>query len=279
MKNIVVGIDLKIHSINVFKYALQIAKAHFTDLTVAYVLSYKSTEVNSIQIPEGMERDEAYENFRLKKIQLVKAFIQRYHTQEFSQVKIDTVVRFGFPHEELSLIAKEQQADLMIVGKFTKTGSLFFEDTSDKLVSWSYCPLLIIPEDTVFHDIKRIVYASDFILEDCASILYLKPWLDIFQANLICLHVCKDTNDKEKAIRKSNILEQLFPQDNIRFRTVTGQVEKGIDRYLELTKSDMVVTIHQNRNMWDSFFKKSMSKAIAEDVKIPMIIFHQSNQS
>lgn len=275
MENIIVGINFSDQAITVIKYALSLAQHHGSKLIVAHILDYDDQEVSTIQVSEASKHEEIYEVFRLEKLQKVKSFVKRHRSRQQYRVSVQIEVRYGYTTEELRFIVRDINADLLIMGKHTTSGSTIFSDTSDKLIEYSPCPLFIVPQDTDFHPPKRIIYATDFILEDCESILYFQTWLKVFDAELICLHISKDIEEENKSMRKLSILEKLFPTNNIVFRHITNDVEKGIDRYVELTKADLVATIHKNRSFWEEIFKKSMSKAIAEDVKVPMIIFHQ----
>lgn len=273
MKNIVIGINFSEQSTTVLKFGLKLAQFHTSELTVVYVLNDK--KLANIVVSKKENRADVLEVFRLEKEAQLTSFIKEHRAKQFHSIPINIDVRFGNVHEELRKAAKEIMADLLMVGKFTKTGNLFFSDTSNKLISYASCPVFIVPEDVHFDGFDRIIYAADFILEDCESLFFLIPWLIVFQAELICIHICKNKEEEPRAKHLASILKKLFPQNSISFRTVIYDVEKGIDRYVELSKSDMIATLHRERNLWGGFFKKSISKTIANDVTVPMIIFKE----
>lgn len=276
MKNILVGIHLSEQSPIVFKFALRLAQYHAADLTVALILDSKDSEVSNIIVPQNGDRVAIYEAFRQQKIAQLEAFMATYYGKQYHSVKVETEVRFGYTHEQLCHIAQEMNHELLIIGKFTKSRLSFFADTADKLINYTPCPLLIVPEDATFHAFKRIIYTADFILEDCAAILYLQQWLKVFDSTLIGLHICQTAEQQPAAEKKIELLKALFPQKNIDFRCIVASVTEGIDRYTTLSKSELIAMTHRDRGLWDSFFKASISKAIASDAQVPVLVFQQS---
>ena len=275
MKNILVGINFSSESAIVLNFAQRLAQYHGVDLVVVHVLDYKDSAVMNLREDKHKANSQAMDEFSRQKLEQLEEFAWTHHTKQYHDVELKIIVNYGYPQETLRKIAHQQNCSLIVVGKLTKSKERFFADVPDQLIDWSPCPVFIVPEEAHFHAFQRMVYATNFILEDCASILYLKPWLAIFDAELICLHICKDQEDQRRAKRKMEILRQLFPQDNITFRTVISDVETGIDRYVNLTKSDLVATTHRNRNFWENIFDSSTSKAIARDVAVPMLIFQK----
>lgn len=275
MQKLLVGINYSEQSSHVLRYAFRIAQYLEAQLIVSYYLDYDNREVSDLGVKEDEDWREIHEAFRLKQLRKLKEFVKEHQTKQFHHIHVQVEVGFGSAHEELRRLAKREEADLLILGKFTANGWSLFLDTADKVIQWTHCPVLIVPEDFSFEAIERIVYASDFELEDCEALLYLLSWITAFKAKLTCLHICKRNSERFSAERKMRILKQLFPHDNIEFTIIEDDVEVGIDRFVDLTQSDLVVTLHRNRHFWASIFNKSITKAIVRDVKVPMLIFRQ----
>lgn len=273
MQNILVGISLSEQSPTVLRFALRLAQYFDGELTVAYIV--QDAHLDELNYDKRKDdREEAIEVFKLEKEKRLIDFISKQHSKQY-QNSINTIVEYGDPYEQLRTIAQEQNMDLMLVGKLAKPGTVFFEDIANQLIEWSPCPVFIVPKDVEFQAFQRIVYASDLMLEDCAAILRLKKWLEIFDAELICLHIYQKEGNKKEAQNKLSILRQLFPQENIRFRMLEADTEKGIESYSALTQSNLIVTTHRARTFWEGFFKKSITKAIAGKVSVPMLVFQQ----
>lgn len=273
MQNILVGISLSEQSPTVLRFALKLAQYFECELTVAYVV--QNPHLDSLYYKQkDNDRLEAIERFKLEKEKQLLDFISKQHGKQH-QTSINTIVHYGNPYEQIRKIAQDENIDLIVVGKLTKSGTALLENTATQLIEWTPCPLFIVPEDAEFQAFQRIVYASDLILEDCAAILKLKRWVEIFNAELICLHLYRKEEQKKEAQAKLNILRQLFPQENIHFRMQEADTQKGIERYSALTKSNLIATTHRTRTLWEGFFRKSITKAVAGRINVPMLVFQQ----
>lgn len=276
MENIVVGISLSEQSSYVFRFALRLAQHFSAHLHAVHIIDKDGREMAGVNIMENENLTKALGGLKEKKEAELERFMAQYLGKQYRGISVDRTVKFGYVYEGLCRQAKADQADLIIVGKHTKTAQALFGDMADKLIGWAPCPLFIVPEDAEYHAFNQMVYAADFILEDCAAILHLQEWLTAFRAKLICLHICRKEAEREAALKKLDILRRLFPQDNMEFRCIVAEVEKGIGRYVSLSRSNLVATTHRrSHSLWDVFFKKSMSKALARDVQVPMMIFQQ----
>jgi nucleotide-binding universal stress UspA family protein len=203
------------------------------------------------------------------------AYIQAHYGKQYHEILINTHVRVGNVSEELTELAMVLGSDLLLVGKHYQKRFSFFDDTANSLISTCPCPVMTIPENAQYSFIKRIIYASTFLLEDCDAIFQLKQWLKTFNGELICINVSKDKSQLVTAKRKMAILERLFPQEDITFRCFMSEKSLSIERYTSLNEGDLLCSMHKDRNMFQWLFQPSTSKALANKSPRPMIIFHQ----
>lgn len=270
MKKILVAINYSEQSLVVLKYAMKLAQYFGAELGVVYVL--QEGEVKKIEGRYVQNLKEEHLRIAIEKLNL---FVTRQYGKQYHSIPLDTYSRIGVASEEIADLAYCINADFIIVGKQYHSKFSIFDGTADALISISPCPVLIIPENGEFHSLKRIIYASDFLLEDCAAIFQLQEWITIFKGELICIHVSRDKKQLEIAKRKMAILTKLFPQENISFRCFIADVDKALKRYASITKADLLCTMHKNRNMFQSLFQSSVSKELSDYSKRPMAIFHQ----
>lgn len=268
MKNILVGVDFTENSIAALKYAFHLAQYFEAKVIVAHVLDYYEDEdVHNMQSHEGSILLE------VKRNKLV-SFVSEHFNKQFHSVDMEFVVEFGDTSDGLQSIAKDKEADIILLGRYSRKSD-FFQKVSNDLVDCTLLPVFVVPQHSKFSGIKRIVYATDFLLEDTENIFYLLPWLEVFNAELVGLHVCKNDEEVASSKRKLATLKKIFPQKNISFRSVTAGVEYGIQKFVSLSKTDMVAVAHRKRNIWDQWFKPSVSKALVGVTEVPMIIFKQ----
>ena len=270
MKKILVAINFSEQSNVIFKYAMKLAQ-HF-NATVGFAFVITETQLGE---DKGINIDQLRSEYVEQSEEKFRKFIQAQYGKQYHKIAISTHIRIGKVSEELPDLALALDSDLLLVGKSYQRKFYFFEDTAGSLISTCSCPVMTIPEDTQYSTIKRIIYASAFLLEDCAAIFELQQWLNVFKGELICINVSKDETQLAKSKRKMAILERLFPQENISFKCFVSDEALAIERYTSLTAADILCSLHKDRSMFQWLFQSSLSKEMTYRSQKPMIVFHQ----
>jgi hypothetical protein len=138
------------------------------------------------------------------------------------------------------------------------------------------CPVLCIPQDTSFVEIKRIVYAYNYEEEDKNAIKELITWSIRFNAVLDILHIThKDTPAKSGA-RPDGEIESYFnrPDLNMVNRSTGGTIHEGIDDYLKESKADLLAVLKKKRNFIEELFHSGITRHYAFYADIPVLIFN-----
>ncbi|MEM9991910.1 MAG: universal stress protein [Bacteroidota bacterium] len=273
MQQIIVGVNLSNQSSFLLKYALELAQYFEAQLTVAHIIYERVADLTK---PRS-ERAKAFETYRLKQQKVLTKFIQEQRATSSAQIVVQPIVRYGGTYSELCQVAEDIQADLLIVGKLIRFGSSMSSDLSHRLLAGAPCPILVVPDKLFFRPLKNIAYLSNFQLEDCAVILKLKYWADIFDAQISNRQLCETAASRKSAEQRLDILAQVFPQDHIYFETMDAAVEKSIVQYTQQLDTDLIVLLQRKRNLWEGFFKRSLKRVIAGETKVPTLIFQQRN--
>lgn len=277
MKNILVGINHSEHTPILVKYALKIAQFFVADLTAAHVIKLGSLEVSQADLMNSkLPNTKQKSNIDARKIQekqRLEEVLQNQYGKEFSELIITSTVSAGMPSEELAKIAQQEASDLLMITSQneSKLYELLVGNTVTRIIENAPCPVLLIPAYTKYHGINRIVYSSNFNFGDMEALLFLQEWANVFRAKLVVIHVCKTKEEKDSAERKMGILKRLFPK--VETHLLQGQAVNAIDDYLTLTRADMVATTMRDRTFWQSVFEPSITKNIAQNVSVPMMVF------
>lgn len=279
MKNILVGINHSNHTPVLLHYALKIAQYFKADLTAAHIIKPGSFDVaegdlmnsklSNTEIQARIEEHKSKENMRLGEV------INRSFGKEYSALSVNSFVSIGTPSEQLSKIAKQIPADIMVLT--SQNESQFYEWLVGNMVTdtaeISPCPVLLIPAYSEYHGINRIVYSTNFSFSDLEALLFLQKWAQVFKAKLVAVHVCNKDEEEESAKRKIGVLKHVFP--TMETHLLHGHPVNAIDDYLTLTRADLVATTMRDRTFWQSVFEPSVTKGIAKDVVVPMMIFKE----
>src|ERR1043165_7396597 len=143
MKTVIVPVDFSETSFNAARYAAQLLTGHYGVEMILYHMYEKSSHA-----------DEANQNLeKLKKDLLQKSI-----------VKISTYAEKGDDLiGELEKLARHREADLIIMGITGRSAlsQLFIGSNTLKMVEKKVCPVLIIPPNAEYKDVKNVLLTSD----------------------------------------------------------------------------------------------------------------------
>jgi nucleotide-binding universal stress UspA family protein len=133
---------------------------------------------------------------------------------------------------------------------------------------------MVIPKDTHFKDLTRMVYATDYNEPEFPAMMRLIYFAEQFDCPLDILHVKSDHDryfNAENNFFKKNRGKISYP--NIHFVELEkGDIIQSINGYVDEKQVDMLVMAKHNRNFFDRLFHRSLSKQMAFHTHIPLLI-------
>jgi nucleotide-binding universal stress UspA family protein len=137
------------------------------------------------------------------------------------------------------------------------------------------CPVLIIPKEAGYKDLKKIAYATDFRSSDVDVIKWLYELINALRIKLILVHVSSDTiKDEEKGILKSQeeIYKSQFPNAGIQLYE-GDNIQQSLHNLAEQMDVTMLALLHRRHEFFDSLFNPSISHQMIRHTEIPVLIF------
>lgn len=136
--------------------AAEVARAHKAKLTVVHVIERLSvlelSSINLLQMQQQMENSSRA---------LVEAAVAS-HVVARSELDIDIVIESGIPSQQISRIAKETHADLIVMRAHQKRSIIekIIGSTTDRLIRTSTVPVLVVKRPAT-QEYQRIVVCVD----------------------------------------------------------------------------------------------------------------------
>ena len=141
LRRIVVAVDLSSHSEKTAAYAAQFAKSFGASLTFVHAFTpERIIEFTTQEVHEGYEEDKQATARELHK------FVDNVRK---TYPDCDAEFRVGDPAEEVNLIAKDLQADLIITASHHPgfLSRLFGIDQAPRILHRAHCPVLVFNEE------------------------------------------------------------------------------------------------------------------------------------
>lgn len=272
MKNILFPTDFSSSADNALSYAIEFARKMNSKLTLfnAFTFPVYATEV---AVETNMT-----EQSRMDSENALKQLENRIHSIA-PDIETAFSTSWGFAADEIITMAKEMNADLIIMGTEGAGGikRLLFGSNTAEVVSRSTCPVLAVPTGCTYKDFRRIAFATG--CHD-SEIPYIGKALDFakhFNAGFSLLHI------SDKAF--SSTLEHRHIED---FRDKTRKefslpgmeisildipdIAQGLTDILYKDNIDMIVIAHKKRNILSQLLHPSISKKITYHSASPLLV-------
>lgn len=272
MKKILVPTDFSILADFAIHYALKLAK--IVDASIVLYHSFIPFESGFYPLAQSNIENLEEEKNLMSRLAEMRCHILKTN----SDIPILVHVDRGPGRNPLIKFCKRNQIDLIVMGtngasglKETVVGSF----TADVMVKAS-CQVLAIPPKCKFKMPKKITYASDYIQKDNKVIQSLSELNSFFHAKINILHVDENelTSESENAFNKYKIkMEKQFKDLLFSFQHTRGKdAAETILQKSQTDKTDILVLSPIKREgIWNFIFHKSITKATACHIQIPLL--------
>lgn len=273
MKTIIVPVDFSKYSENALKVAAQLAKKENATIVTVHMLGL--SDANLIKEGNGMEG-----MFLIKLTQ--KRFEEFLDKDYLEGVTIHQTVKNYKIFSELDEVAKEHQADLIVMGSHGSSGfqEVFVGSNTEKVVRTASVPVLVIKDEYDFTS-TTAVFACDYKLE---SLDVFKKAMHLFkslgiQAKLVYINLPGENYRSTKQIEQQIVdflvhLDKentILPEDIMIYSDYS--VEQGVFNYAKKTKAGVIGIPTHGRRGLAHYFSGSISEDIVNHSQIPVITF------
>jgi nucleotide-binding universal stress UspA family protein len=268
MKKILVPIDFSASSRTAEQYAGSLAKISGAEIYLLHVyLEFIPAAIGPE--PWMYTETEQHEKNRERVAREVRFIQENYGVEVHGEIEI------GYTGDTISSIAKQLQADLIIMGMKGENKNKVWGSATIKTIRKTEVPVLVIPEYFSFTAIKNIVLAVDF--SEMVTGYSFKPlfqFIEQFDASLRVLHI--DQINKE--LKVSEVPEKLqlglalSKASYIYERVESDDVEKGILTFIENHPTDLLVMMAHHHNIFDRITGDIHTDQLSFDLTIPLLI-------
>lgn len=272
--NILVPTDFSESANSALEYASKLASESSSCITIFHAIS--------IHVANSTEESEFITSIELEKIekeQLVQLKMQI--SKRYPRVQYEIVSKMGFPVELIAEIAKEKKFDLIIMGTRGASGmkELLVGSNTASLIHETECPVLAVPEQTVYNGIKKIVFATNMQKEDVACISKIsKLFKQQNESSITLLHIEDGHSRDPEALLQAWFHEEVLPKvsySNLSAESISeADIVKTLHEYLIQNKVDLLVTATRKRNLIERIFDRSITKRLVFHTHIPLLAFH-----
>lgn len=275
MKKILFPTDYSETANNAFKYALQLADYRNAELYVLHV--YDPPIISggiSPQLVENVLKKTSFE--KLEQLHANSPILIEMRKElNLEHVPVFFKVKEGLLIPEITHAIEENHIDFLVMGTDGANSSFhkkLLGSNTINTMSKVDIPVLSVPKEAHFKELKNIIFTSRFELEEEKTLDDIISAAITNTAQIKLVHVkqkgcisCEEVYNRWKDKYKgAPISFHLFNAEN---------VEKTLLDFIEHEPVDMVATIKRNKTFIENIISKSITQHLAKRLKVPFFVY------
>jgi nucleotide-binding universal stress UspA family protein len=281
MKNILIPTDFSENSWNAVKYALEFFKNTACDfylLHVTIIYNYASGESPIMPLPAIEVIDKTV--LKQAKTQLKKLLKKIDDVPPNPKHKFYTLSNYDYFIDAVKSHVSEKNIDLIVMGTKGASGlkKMMIGSNTGDLITRVKCPVLIVPENAAFQEIKEIAFPTDYQLFYPTKILNnILEFIKMHDSALRIVHIAKkDEEVTEFQLENKEFLKNFFAEENHSFHKITNKkIEDGVQCFVESRDIDLIVMIAKSLNLFQRILFRPTVEEISYHTDVPFLVLHE----
>lgn len=275
MKTIIVATDFSSAAMNAASYAVDMAMAIHCDIMLLHVFEIP---VGYMEIPLAENLDELMKDSN-KSLAVLK---EKLLIRTEGGVGIKTKIIAGSFFQELERMCEKLKPYAIIMGSQGTTAAdhIFYGRHTIYAMKHLTWPLITVPQDASYSQIKKICLACDFhqVIESTPIDEIIKLVNDL-HAELHVINSGKDASSPDEKVFESGMLQELLASVNPQYHfIVDANAEESIINFIEHNNIDLLITLPRRRDLLKKLVHKSFSKKMILHSQVPVLALHSSTE-
>jgi nucleotide-binding universal stress UspA family protein len=272
MNLIVVGVDFSDNSINCLEHALTIGRKASADVLMVWVnipsvaknlLSEKNADINQV-VSEKFDE-----------------LVRRYQPT-MPECKLEYTIRRGKVYKEIAHLARESEADLILVGTHGTSGydPFWIGSNANKLISIAPCPVITIRLGVdIQRPLDKIVLPIDDSPETRHKVPVAADIAFYFDAEVLILGLYTSSVDHYRYLIDTycDQVVKLFEKQNIRYslhKLEAGNITKATIEFAALHEANLIAIMTEQTTSAMNLWLGPYAQQMVNQSPVPVLSVH-----
>lgn len=170
----------------------------------------------------------------------------------------------------------EINIDMVIMGTKGQTNDkkIIFGSHTVQIFKYVQCPVLAVPQDAEFHQPKKILFPTNYMLPFKRRELKLLNGISgDFKSEIHCLYISDFETLSSRQIDNKRFLSESLPDSYLFFeQTAVKNKTKAIQEYIELKQIDFLVMVNSRHSFLEDMLYRSTVDEIGLTTKTPFLV-------
>jgi len=279
MKKILVPTDFSIASQDAFKYALEISSIQNATIDIVHVYNGNLDPSDpAMTFSPGKTR----QDILFDQLTHFKNSVENKNNSATLDIECKLMMGLS-PSKTISQISVGY--DLIIIGATGENDTLkkIMGHTSSRIAQNAVCPVMVIPKNTVYKGIEKIVYASNRVSAQTSIIKKIANWATAFNARIDFIHINEDNDLENFSATEEKILNSLFDNNkcNFSFNVLSLDAYSPSDGILDYSfkvGANLVVLVNSKSGLANNILGFSLTNKMISALKIPLLVYHNEKK-
>ena len=275
MKKIIIPTDFSKNAFNALEYSVQLFR--YEECEIYLLHAYAEEVFNAIEEINRELLEEKKNEVKLrvnKKLENQKKKILKLYPNP--KHEFVTISAFGLLVDEVNDLAERENADMIITSTqgFSNDRKLTFGTNTLQIIKYVQCPVLSIPVDYKFKDLKEILFPSNFMLPYQARELKLVG--DLARAFASEVHLLYASRFPKETIRQKDNKQAIVNQlHDVKIKYHHEKLEDKIEAIQKLIirlEIDLLLLVNSRHSYLENLLYTSTIDKIGFNPTIPFLV-------
>jgi nucleotide-binding universal stress UspA family protein len=277
MKKILFPTDFSDKANNAFLYALKWAEQYDAEIIILHVYEFPIMDMSYVDVP--IYQAEVYQSLELNSFENFKDQIpvlrEIAENHNLGHIAMNSVLLSGDLVSNILQLVESERINFVIMGTSRVSGfkEMFLGTNTASVMTGCQAYVIGIPDDSSYRPIHKICFTTQYSDEEQDALRKLIPIAKKFDAEIECIHIQTQDNEvKDVIIANWNL---LFNAEKVHFNTIKSEnIEDSILEFVNSGNIDLLAVAKHKRGFWDSLFHASLTKKLAMQIRIPLLVLH-----
>lgn len=175
---------------------------------------------------------------------------------------------------------EDYKIDLIIMGTRGASGlrKITIGSNTGNVITRVKCPVLVVPENAVYVDLKEIVFPTDYQINyDLKVLEVLISLIKEYESNLRILHIATQSKDLTAEQEKhKELLHEYLNGASHTFHVLRGSsVETSLQCFIESRDIQMAVMVAKNLSFLQRILFRPIVEKFSYHTEIPFLVLHE----